>query len=312
MMDTVIDTSYEPFSREPEYIEVNRQFINTLPLDGAVYILDLACGTGTLTKLLLEKLSLNGRTVASNTKRQRLAKVISLDISWSSLALAKKHFAELGWPKQLHIQSQSIDGLSVNFIQASADYLAVLNRSIDVAVMGNAIQLLDDKAKAVREVNRVLHPGGIFAFNTSFYAGSYVPGTERFYRRWMEEAISYINEKDAALRQQGLKGIVRKKGLARPAFSQPWLSRSEYEQLLCRNGFEVESVWERTVLLTQRSFETIGSYSGLASVLLSGYPIELACEALKESAGPALAFVNMEVVPRNWIEFISRKTEIIA
>jgi ubiquinone/menaquinone biosynthesis C-methylase UbiE len=280
-----IDTSYEPFSREPEYIELNRLFVEGLSLGAPEYILDLACGTGTLTELLLEKFHPGG----DGAGQGKPVGVVGLDLTARSLQLAREHLARLGW--------------TIFLAQASAEALPIADDSMDLVVVGNAIQLFNDKEKAVREVRRVLRRGGTFAFNTSFYAGTYAPGTERFYLRWVEEAVGYIARRNAELKRQGLPGIPRKKGLAKPAFSQPWLSREEYERLLEENGFEVGSVTERTVMLTQSSFEAIGSFAGLACVLLSGYPVGQACEALKESVGPALASVGAQAVPRYWIEF---------
>ena len=53
--------------------------------------------------------------------------------------------------------------------------------------------------------------------------------------------------------------------------------------------------------------ETVGAYGGLASVLLSGYPVELASEALSASAGPAFAALNLTDVRRLWLEVVARK-----
>jgi len=50
-----VSTTYEPFSKEPEYIECNRAFVERLPLDHVDRFLDLACGTGTVSALLLER-----------------------------------------------------------------------------------------------------------------------------------------------------------------------------------------------------------------------------------------------------------------
>jgi ubiquinone/menaquinone biosynthesis C-methylase UbiE len=294
MSDEGFDTSYEPFSREPEYIEVNKLFVRSLQLDSRRQILDLACGTGMITASILEEMSLRR---ATDNDSGRPPSFVGLDVSWEALRLARRFIGELNLPEKRE----------VDFIAASADCLPLISRSMDAVVMGNAIQLINDKDKLAGEAHRVLRPGGLFAFNTSFYAGTYAPGTEQFYLRWVQEAVSYIRQKDGELRSQGLSGYARKKGLAKPAFSQPWLSRNDYEQLLRRHGFEIESVTERTVLLTQRSFESIGSYAGLAVVLLSGYQVRLACEALEKSAGRALAAVNMDVIPRLWIEFIATK-----
>jgi ubiquinone/menaquinone biosynthesis C-methylase UbiE len=309
MSSNLIDCSYEPFSREPEYIEVNRRFLKGLGLDASGRILDLACGTGTLTELLLRET--NGRTRSRGNEREEAPlDVIALDLSAGSLELARKRLVEItlvDWPNQLPSSVMEHEKRIVDFVQASADCLPLVDRSVQAVIMGNAIQLLDDKSKFLDEVDRVLSPGGVFAFNTSFYAGTFPSGTEHFYVRWVQDAVSYLQQKDQELKRSGLPGISRRRGLAKPAFSQRWLSRGEYERLLEQHGFKIKSVKESTVLLTQHSFETIGSYAGLASVLLSGYPVDSACEALEKSAGPALDAVGMEVVPRYWIEFVASK-----
>jgi ubiquinone/menaquinone biosynthesis C-methylase UbiE len=310
MIGQALDDTYEPFSREPEYIELNRLFIKSLHLSPPIDFLDLACGTGTITALLLEEIGLTENGNSSGGLLKPEVRVVCMDISEGQLGLAREYLAEVKRPDdfgQLRSRGSAVDGRSVNFVRASADRLPLTDLSMHAVVMGNAIQLCDDKERVIHEVHRILKKGGIFAFNTSFYAGTYVPGTERFYMRWVEEAISYVKRMDNELRREGLPGITRRKGLARPAFSRPWLSQLEYEQLLDRNSFDIVKVVKRTVLLNQHSFETIGSYAGLASVLLSGYPIQLACQALERSAGPALALVQMDVIPRYWIEVIARR-----
>ena len=54
--DVQSNTSYEPFSLEPVYIEANRAFVEGQSLDGVQRILDLACGTGTTAELLLGRM----------------------------------------------------------------------------------------------------------------------------------------------------------------------------------------------------------------------------------------------------------------
>jgi ubiquinone/menaquinone biosynthesis C-methylase UbiE len=287
-----IDTSYEPFSREPEYLELNRLFIESLNWDGCRRALDIACGTGTLTAFMLRAL-----------QEQRIPNVgiVGVDFSRQSLRLAVEHFLSLGV-----LSSPGVIPL-VAFIEGSADCLPVRDGSVDCAVMGNAIHILEDKERLLREIRRALRFGGMFSFNSSFYAGTFAPGTERFYTEWMKEAVAYIKRKDAEQRRAGIAGITRKKGLAATAFSRPWPSPEEYGRLFERCGFKVRRVNQRTMWMSQRSFETVGAYAGLASVLMSGFPVAVACEALAASVGPALANVQMSQVPRYWLEMVATK-----
>lgn len=274
--------TYEAFASEPEYLELNRRFLENVPSGSVDRILDLACGTGTCSFLLLE----NG---ASSSE------IIGVDISRESLELA-----QLEWDRLRESCSASI-----TFMQGDAAELPFASGTFDLAVSGNAIQLFEDKEAVVREVHRVLHAQGIFAFNTSFYAGTFVPGTERFYLLWVQEAYRYIRDRSDRSKE-AVPSRGRSRGTSR-AFSRPWLSREGYADLLMRNGFEIRSIAEREARLTEHSFQSIGSYTGLASVLLGGYAPDLASEALECSVGRALAMVQMTTVARNWLEVVAER-----
>jgi len=288
-----MDTSYEPFSHEPEYIDLNRQFIESIGWDGSRRVLDVACGTGTLTEFVLYMLQ---RQFAAVDTR-----IICVDISRESLQLASEHFLSLDLPLSKMLAD------AVIFVQGSATCLPIQDQIVDAVVMGNAIHIFGEKEVLLNEIGRVLRPGGIFGFNSSFYAGTFAPGTERFYTEWMKEAIAYIKRKDLERRQANLDTITRKRGLAARAFSRPWLSPDDYTHLLDRCGFDVKSVNQRTVHMGQRSFESVGAYAGLATVLLSGYPAAIACEALEQAVGPALTSVQISLVPRFWLEIVATK-----
>jgi ubiquinone/menaquinone biosynthesis C-methylase UbiE len=283
--------SYESFAVEPEYLEVNRRFIESIPLLDVNSVLDLACGTGTLSVLMIERL-------AATRQGQRIygpqETIIGIDVSLESLELAQREVKRF-W---------RANPTPVNFVQATVENLPVATASFDLVVIGNAIQLFDNKEMVVRDVHRMLRSNGIFAFNTSFYAGTFVSGTEGFYLKWVEEAFRYVADQTRRSDQNEHRRRRRSREHSIPAFSRPWLSRGEYKELLTRNGFLIQDVAEREVLLTEHSFRSIGSYGGLASVLLSGYPTELACEALEKSVGRALAGVRMKAIPRKWIEFV--------
>lgn len=286
-----IDTSYEPFSREPEYIELNRGFIRGLALDRGLSILDLACGTCVLTQLILEEI---GEPTA----------VIGLDLSRQSLEIACQ---------DLDLRNPGNPTASrVHLLQGLGDSLPVRSETVDLVVIGNAIHCFDDLDLFFSEVTRVLRNGGCFAFNSSFYAGTFVPGTERFYDEWLKHAVRFVLARDAELRRQGETGIRRRRGTVSAAFSRPWLSPAEYLQIMERHGLQVTRTNQRTVMMTQHSFETVGAYEGLASVLLSGYPVKLACEALMHSVRPGLESAGLEEVPRYWLEMAAVKERVPA
>jgi ubiquinone/menaquinone biosynthesis C-methylase UbiE len=289
-----VDTSYEPFSQEPEYVELNRAFVRTLlpHLTRCQRVLDLACGTGVLTQLLLEELRPNGRTAGDALVP---AAALGVDLSRESLKLAQEQIGKLAWRPP------------VGLVECSADAPPVRSGSIDLALIGNAIHCFSDKDGLAAEIHRVLRSGGLFAFNSSFYSGTIVPGTEDFYHQWLKAALDFLRRKDAELRQAGREGIARVRGRGKPAFSSRWLSPAEYRELFERHGFVVRSASDRVYAMTQRNFETVGAYAGLAVVLLSGYPPEAAAEALEAAVGPAFHTLGVQTIRRTSLELIAVK-----
>jgi ubiquinone/menaquinone biosynthesis C-methylase UbiE len=279
--------SYEPFSEQPEYLETNRRFIESLPLSNCQDGLDLACGMGILGEMM----------VAMNPA----LRIAGLDLSWETLQLARERLERAGRPRQTARREW------LGLIMATADLLPIGDHSQDVIVIGNAIHVLPDPDRFLQDVYRVLRKGGLFAFNTSFFAGTYPEGTERFYHQWLIEALAYIASKDEDLRRNGRDGVHRRRGLVSRASAKPWRSAEDWQEAVKRYGFNVYSINKRTVIMNRRSFETVGAYAGLASVLLSGYPVDLACEALQAAAGRALAALAMESVPRLWLEMVAVK-----
>jgi len=296
-------TSYEPYSDDPDYIVGNRGFIRDLDLQSAHRVLDLACGVGTLRDLLWEI-------------RPQMT-IVGIDISHEALRIARTR-QEQGAGSTNGAPAEGCEGgpgpgktgRRVGWLLAgSADTIPLVESSVDAVVMGHSIHLIEDADKLLSEIRRVLRPGGLFAFNTSFYAGTFAPGTEQLYHNWIKEALSYIGRKDRELRSQGLPGIRRIRGRVPPAFSKGWPSSQDWVQRLDRHGLKQQRQFERTVPLTQYSFEAIGAYAGFASVMLSGYPVEIACEALQSAAGPTMEAAGLDQVPRYWLEIAATRTQ---
>jgi len=96
-------------------------------------VLDLACGTGVVTKAL-----------AQNTQPE--GKVFALDINSQMLALAKQKCEQ--WTS------------SISFIEGSAHQIDISNNSIDIVVCQQGFQFFPDKKLAAKEIYKILKPRG--------------------------------------------------------------------------------------------------------------------------------------------------------
>jgi SAM-dependent methyltransferase len=108
-----------------------------LPQDGPQDVLEIACGTGILTRHLLHRLPATARLVAT-------------DLSPAMLAFAQE---KLGPSRR------------VQWRQADATKLPFADASFDAACCQFGLMFVPDKAAAAAEARRVLRPGGKFLFN---------------------------------------------------------------------------------------------------------------------------------------------------
>ncbi len=101
-------------------------------------VLDVACGTGVVTRLAAEQVGSSGA-------------VAGLDINPAMLAVAR---------------SVSSSGAAIEWHEASAESLPLADGSFDVVLSSLGLQFVPDKASALREMRRVLAPGGRLAIAT--------------------------------------------------------------------------------------------------------------------------------------------------
>jgi ubiquinone/menaquinone biosynthesis C-methylase UbiE len=94
-------------------------------------VLDVACGTGTFARLLLAE--------------QPEQRIVGIDLAEQMLAVANKTCP-------LHT--------TVGFGQARADSLPFLNQQFDYVVSANSFHYFDNPAGVLREMRRVVRPGG--------------------------------------------------------------------------------------------------------------------------------------------------------
>jgi ubiquinone/menaquinone biosynthesis C-methylase UbiE len=119
------DRLMAPWSRA-----VGEQFVDWLALPPGLRWLDVGCGTGAFTELLLEQV--NARDVSA------------VDPAEDQIAYARTKPA----------------AKRVNFHQAEVQKLPFADREFDVAAMALVITFVPDPAQALAEMKRVVKPGG--------------------------------------------------------------------------------------------------------------------------------------------------------
>lgn len=262
--------SFTRFARQPFYRAVNRHLVEISEFKKGGSILDLACGTGAVTKLILDRI----QDVKDNL-------IIAMDASSDALELARKELAQ-------------VKGNVVRFVQGQAEQISQnLKDRVDAVVFCNAIHMLEDKRKALHEIHEVLNPGGILAFNSTFFDGSQPPETETFYRRWMMRAIKLLKKKHGLLPSR------------EKVASRQQLTPEEYEELLSREGFVLRRRELEPVQVTLEGWLGISEFSDFIHGALPGVPLAAASEALQEAVTQVFGELELESVPRLWLHMIA-------
>jgi SAM-dependent methyltransferase len=112
--------------------------IASLPLQPGDYVLDMACGAGTYTCWLADRVGPQGN-------------VVGVDIDPTFLAVAGKAVAAAGGAERVSLCRSDIAGLPFD------------DNSFDLAWCAQSLYTLPDPLAALRELRRVVRPGGTVA-----------------------------------------------------------------------------------------------------------------------------------------------------
>lgn len=265
------DYTFEAFAQHDFYRTVNEHLVDaTLTAKRPTSIhraLDLACGTGAVTQLLVERLR----------RIRPPVEVIALDPSESALERARR-----------------LVGNAARFVRGTAQAFSGVVSGVDLILFCNAIHLLPDKERVMREARSVLNRQGVIGFNTSFYDGCYVEGTEKFYKLWMLRALQILKQ------EHGMRPDRTKVEAMR------WLSEDEYRSLLESNGFAVEHMRAEEAMMTCESWQDISHYSEFANGALPGVPLDVAIPTLQRAVKQAYDELEIVELPRNWLQVVAR------
>ena len=263
--------TFSKFASNSFYRNQNAELIDLLDIGDKQKIVDLACGTGGVTRLLFERL-----------KNARDAVVIGID--HSSIAI-----------KQAIDDFKDVKSSAVQFVQGGIEHLSTaVKDKVDTVVLCNAIHYIPDKDTLLTDINKALYPGGKFAFNTTFFEGAHLPETLKFYRVWMLKAMRHLKS------EYGLS--VDRSGKVE---SRKQLTPDDYKNLLDKNGFEISIQEIKPVEFTKEGFLDISKFDDFIQGTLPGVPLDKASNSLQAGVHQAFEELNLKYVLRNWLDVVA-------
>lgn len=268
---TTEDYTFAKFSQNTFYHELNSRLVDMVGVKSGQRILDLACGTGQVTQIMLERLR-----GARNT--------VIIGIDHSSAAL-----------RQARASLRDKRDAAVLFVQSQVEYLSeAVKDKVDTVVYCNAIHYIPDKDALMEKIASVVRPGGTFAFNTSFYDGPQEPETALFHRKWMMKAIRTLKQ-DYGLSLSKAEKVESR----RP------LTAEQYVELLERHGFRVVKKEVDKVNVPLEGWIDISRFKDFIEGAMPGVPLDKASAALMKAARETYEELKITYVKRNWLDVVA-------
>jgi ubiquinone/menaquinone biosynthesis C-methylase UbiE len=273
MATTETEYTFKAFSEHAFYRRVNEELVQRADLKQGWTVVDVACGSGAITQLILDKI-----------QGARDAMVIGVDMSATALRDAAEKVA-------------GVKNAVVEFVQTRAEEMSnSIKKAVDAVVFCNGIHYIEDKGELMDEVYRTLKPGGIFAFNTGFFDGALPPETQAYYKRWMLKSLRRLKT------EYNLKPVREK------VESRKGLTAEDYTRLLEGKGFEIKSAEIVPGEVTEQGWIDLSRFSDFIAGALPGVPITTASDVLVQSLKETFAELGeMNAWPRNWLTVVAER-----
>jgi ubiquinone/menaquinone biosynthesis C-methylase UbiE len=264
--------TFKAFSEHAFYQRVNEALIARAHLERGMTVVDVACGSGAITQLILEKI-----------RGARDAMVIGVDMSATAIREASDKVA-------------GVTDAMVEFVQARAEEMSQkIRKAVDAVIFCNGIHYIEDKSQLLSEVKRTLRPGGVFAFNTGFFEGALPEETKAYYKRWMLKSLRKL-KKEYGLRPEHSK-----------VESRVTLTADEYCELLAAEGFNIETAEIYPGEVTEQGWIDLSRFSDFIAGALPGIPLNTASDVLVESLKETFAELQVTDWPRNWLTVVAAR-----
>ncbi|HJM54032.1 MAG TPA: class I SAM-dependent methyltransferase [Dehalococcoidia bacterium] len=265
--------SFSKFAGLDFYAEVNAATLDLAEIGKHHAIVDLSCGTGAISKQILERLEDAKNTV-----------IFAIDHSAAALRDAKENIGE---------RKDAV----VKYVQGEVQNLSdLLGEKVDSVVYFNAIHYVPDKEDLLRMIREAIKPGGTFVFNSSFFKGAHPPETDRFARKWMMKSLRMLK------REHGLRPIKSDKTEARQQ-----LTPEEYYELLHEGGFEITAEEIHRIEVPIDGWYDISGFQDFIEGVMPGVPLEIARECLQKACKETWDEMELDTVPRNWMMIVASR-----
>ncbi|NQW17955.1 MAG: L-histidine N(alpha)-methyltransferase [Chloroflexi bacterium] len=268
------DFAFGTFADLDFYKIINSRLLDIAEISEQRQIVDLGCGDGGVTKLILDRL-----------QAARQSCIYAID---HSAAAIKEAVANIGDRKEA----------AVKFIQGDAANLREkLTTNVDAVVYCNSIHYVPDKEKLLNQIKGALKPGGILAFNSSFYEGGQPEESLDFYRKWMMKSIRILRREYGMMPRREDKVESRKQ-----------LTPDDYKDLVEAQGFKVKLTEIMKVQVPLAGWVEISGFRDFIEGTLPGVPLKEASAALQKGAKLTYEDMGIQFVNRNWMSVVAHRT----
>jgi ubiquinone/menaquinone biosynthesis C-methylase UbiE len=268
------DYAFGRFANLDFYKIINARLLDIAEISEQRQIVDLGCGDGGVTKLILDRI-----------QAARQSCIYAID---HSAVAIKEAIANIGDSKEA----------AVKFIQGDAANLREkLTGDVDAVVYCNSIHYVPDKEKLLSQIKGSLKPGGILAFNSSFYEGGQPEESLDFYRKWMMKSIRILRREYGMMPKKEDKVESRKQ-----------LTPDDYKNLVEAQGFKVKLTEIMKVQVPLAGWVEISAFRDFIEGTLPGVPLKEASAALQEGAKQTYKEMDIQFVNRNWMSVVALRT----
>jgi ubiquinone/menaquinone biosynthesis C-methylase UbiE len=211
--------------------------------------------------------------------------VVGVDPSPCALEVARRDLQER-WGAVVKLMAGQAENLS-----------RLVKRAADTVVFCNAIHLIEDKRRVLREISESLQDRGVFAFNSAFFEGAQPADTFPFYTAWVRRALHVFKDEYPDVRREKEER----------AQARIQLTPDEYEQILTEEGFALKHLELCPAEMPLEGFEDISRYDLFARGALPGVPLAVAVDCLVRGCREAFHDLNLTSVTRNWLQVVAVK-----